>query len=100
MISKKINDCFAYITFYLVNICAKLHTNENHRCYRKKRIFKGGINLHIETFISNGFKLHFVKTGSDSLSTLFFVHRSTASWDAFKEYLQDSDLLKKLHGFY
>lgn len=39
--------------------------------------------------------LHYVKSGSDSLPTLFFVHGSPGSWDAFTRYMMDSSLLKK-----
>ncbi len=36
--------------------------------------------------------LHYVVTGSDTLPTLFFVHGSPGSWDAFAEYMKDSSL--------
>lgn len=42
-----------------------------------------------------GVKMHYVKTGADSLPTLFFIHGSPGSWDAFKDYLADSVLLAK-----
>ena len=38
--------------------------------------------------------LHYVKTGADTLPTLFFVHGSPGSWDAFKIYMMDADLLQ------
>ena len=38
--------------------------------------------------------LHYVKTGIDSLPTLFFIHGSPGSWDAFKGYMMDSALLR------
>ncbi len=38
--------------------------------------------------------LHYVKTGADTLPTLFFVHGSPGSWDAFKIYLMDTALLQ------
>jgi pimeloyl-ACP methyl ester carboxylesterase len=38
--------------------------------------------------------LHYVKAGSDTLPTLFFVHGSPGSWDAFKMYMMDTDLLQ------
>ncbi len=34
--------------------------------------------------------IHYVVTGSDTLPTLFFVHGSPGSWDAFEKYMQDS----------
>jgi pimeloyl-ACP methyl ester carboxylesterase len=39
--------------------------------------------------------VHYVKTGADSLPTLFFVHGSPGSWDAFKIYLMDTALLAR-----
>jgi len=38
--------------------------------------------------------LHYVKSGIDSLPTLFFIHGSPGSWDAFKGYMMDSALLR------
>jgi pimeloyl-ACP methyl ester carboxylesterase len=43
----------------------------------------------------NGTSIHYVKTGKPELPTLFFIHGSPGSWDAFKQYLQDSSLLTK-----
>lgn len=39
--------------------------------------------------------LHYVKTGSDTLPTLFFVHGSPGSWNAFMQYMTDGDLLQR-----
>jgi len=61
----------------------------------KKQFAAAGVTLRTETFDVNGFKLHFVETGNDTLPTLFFVHGSPGSWDAFSVYLKDSDLLAK-----
>jgi len=38
--------------------------------------------------------LHYAKSGSDTLPTLFFIHGSPGSWDAFKIYMMDTDLLR------
>lgn len=38
--------------------------------------------------------VHYVKAGSDTLPTLFFVHGSPGSWDAFKIYLMDTALMQ------
>lgn len=37
--------------------------------------------------------VHYAKSGADSLPTLFFVHGSPGSWDAFKIYMMDTALL-------
>lgn len=47
------------------------------------------------TFNEDNVPLHYVKCGDDSLPTLFFVHGSPGSWDAFRIYMTDSALLKK-----
>ncbi len=38
--------------------------------------------------------LHYIKVGRDTLPTLFFIHGSPGSWEAYKEYLLDKKLLK------
>jgi len=39
--------------------------------------------------------IHFIQTGNSDKPTLFFVHGSPGSWDAYKQYLSDSLLIKK-----
>lgn len=72
--------------------CMKMRTRDSDA---KAQFSKSCIDLQLTTFTTNNFKLHYAKTGNDSLPTLFFVHGSSGSWDAYKTYLQDSDLLKK-----
>lgn len=40
-------------------------------------------------------KLHYIQTGNPKKPTLFFIHGSPGSWDAFKKYVTDSLLLSK-----
>ncbi|MCW3116415.1 MAG: alpha/beta hydrolase [Chitinophagaceae bacterium] len=61
----------------------------------KKKFSEAGVSLYTETVTVNGFRMHYVKTGDNSFPTLFFVHGSPGSWDAFSEYLKDKDLLAK-----
>jgi pimeloyl-ACP methyl ester carboxylesterase len=61
----------------------------------KRNFQKSGIDLFTETIETGNFKLHYAKTGNDSLPTLFFVHGSPGSWMKFGEYLKDTDLVKK-----
>jgi pimeloyl-ACP methyl ester carboxylesterase len=56
---------------------------------------KAGVSLFTETINVNGYDVHFAKTGNDSFPTLFFVHGSPGSWDAFSVYMQDKDLLAR-----
>jgi len=39
--------------------------------------------------------IHYIQTGQKDYTTLFFIHGSPGSWDAYKEYLKDTLLLKK-----
>jgi pimeloyl-ACP methyl ester carboxylesterase len=47
------------------------------------------------TMMISGNPIHYIKTGSENNPTLFFIHGSPGSWDAFKDYLKDSLLLKQ-----
>ncbi len=49
----------------------------------KKDFEKEGIELHTATITVDKRHIHFVMTGDDSLPTLFFVHGTPGSWDAF-----------------
>lgn len=59
------------------------------------RFKKDHVALVTETVHVDGYPIHYVRTGSDSLPTLFFVHGSPGSWSAFEQYLKDSDLLRE-----
>ncbi|CAN5459772.1 alpha/beta fold hydrolase [soil metagenome] len=38
--------------------------------------------------------IHYVISGTDTLPTLFFIHGSPGSWNAFEDYMKDSALLQ------
>jgi pimeloyl-ACP methyl ester carboxylesterase len=61
----------------------------------RKKFSQNGVGLSIETIKIDGFNMHYAKTGNDTLPTLFFVHGSPGSWNAFERYMQDKDLLSK-----
>jgi len=61
----------------------------------RKQFSDAGVNLQLDNIEVDGFNMHYAKTGNDSLPTLFFVHGSPGSWDAFSRYLKDKDLLSK-----
>jgi len=56
---------------------------------------KSHVILRTATLKAYGQTIHYAMTGLDSLPTLIFIHGSPGSWDAFAEYLKDSQLLKK-----
>jgi len=61
----------------------------------KKEFDSLGIPLTTRTIHIQDFNLHFVQVGDDTMPTLFFVHGSPGSWNAFKKYLQNKDLLRR-----
>jgi pimeloyl-ACP methyl ester carboxylesterase len=61
----------------------------------KAKFNKAGVSLTTATTQINNRKIHYAKTGGDSLPTLLFIHGTPGSWDAFAPYMQDKDLLKQ-----
>jgi pimeloyl-ACP methyl ester carboxylesterase len=53
------------------------------------------VTLTTATLNVQGHHLHYASTGSDSLPTLFFIHGTPGSWDAFADYMKDKDLLAR-----
>ena len=69
-----------------------------HRFSEKKanKVFsEAGVAFTSENITADKFLLHYVKTGSDTLPTLFFVHGSPGSWMKFEQYMRDKELLLK-----
>ena len=60
-----------------------------------QKFLKEGVVLHTDFFKTDGFKIHYAKTGNDTFPTLFFVHGSPDSWTRYEEYMKDKDLLAK-----
>lgn len=55
---------------------------------------QAGLVLQTPVMKINGFPLHYAQTGSDTMPALLFVHGSPGSWDAFKAYLKNKELLQ------
>ena len=91
---KKIGLLFVFVVTWLLFAqgCMKFRINDSKA---KGDFAKNDVTLETKTVNINGYNLHYAKTGNDSLPTLFFIHGSPGSWDAFSVYLQDKDLLKK-----
>jgi pimeloyl-ACP methyl ester carboxylesterase len=60
----------------------------------KKEFRQKGVMLFTATEKIDGRNMHYAKTGSDSLPTIYFIHGTPGSWDAFAGYLSDTDLLQ------
>lgn len=60
----------------------------------KKQFADKGVTLQTSTQKIAGTNIHYAKTGNDTLPTIYFVHGTPGSWDAFANYLLDSELLQ------
>ncbi len=60
----------------------------------KEEFAQRGLQISFHYTDANEKGVHYAKSGSDTLPTLFFVHGSPGSWDAFKIYMMDTSLLK------
>lgn len=61
----------------------------------KKEFAKEHVILRTGTIVVEKRHIHYAMTGSDSLPTIFFIHGSPGSWNAFENYMKDSLLLQK-----
>ena len=61
----------------------------------KKQFEEKGVTLQTATINVEDRHIHYAKTGNDSLPTIYFIHGTPGSWDAFAGYLRDSLLTKK-----
>jgi pimeloyl-ACP methyl ester carboxylesterase len=61
----------------------------------KTEFAKKHVTLHTAIIEVRGRHIHYAFTGNDSLPTIFFIHGSPGSWDAFAAYMEDPFLLKK-----
>jgi len=63
---------------------------------KTKTFFTTSNTLFIDSVIKlDENNIHFIQTGQKDNPTLFFIHGSPGSWDAYKDYLKDTLLLKK-----
>lgn len=82
---------FIAIWIIFAQSCMKFRITDNKA---KTEFAQKGIKINFLNIDADGIKMHYAKTGSDTLPTLFFVHGSPGSWDAFKNYMMDTALLR------
>ncbi len=58
----------------------------------KKEFNEKGFPLNTKNILVSGFSFHYAAIGSDTQSTLLFIHGSPGSWDAYKGFMKDSAL--------
>lgn len=91
---KKRYIAYSLMVLYII-ICQSCMTMRYSNKETKKFFAGSKTEFQDKTIAFEGYKIHYVATGNVENPTLFFVHGSPGSWNAFKEYLQDSLLLKK-----
>jgi pimeloyl-ACP methyl ester carboxylesterase len=82
---------FFTVWIILAQSCMKFRINDSNA---RAEFEQKGLSVSFGRLQVAGISLHYAKTGSDTLPTLFFIHGSPGSWDAFKGYMMDSDLLQ------
>ncbi len=70
--------------------CMKLRISDSKA---REEFVQKGLPVSFQYLAVDNIKLHYVKSGADTLPTLFFIHGSPGSWDAFKMYMMDTALL-------
>ena len=84
---------FLIVTYLIVcQSCMKMRMSND----KTKEFFQiSKLNYNDKFEIIDSTNVHYVETGKEENPTLFFVHGSPGSWDAYKDYLKDTLLLKK-----
>ena len=64
--------------------------------YETRTFFTNSKTVFIDSTVAiNDSSIHFIQTGKKDGPTLFFIHGSPGSWDAYKVFLKDSFLISK-----
>ncbi len=85
--------CFLFLSYiFFCQSCVRMRMN----AHQTEVFFKATKTVYIDSTLDlDGGTTHFIQTGNNNYPTLFFIHGSPGSWDAYKNYLKDTLLLKK-----
>jgi pimeloyl-ACP methyl ester carboxylesterase len=86
---------FFFVFALYVIVCQSCMKMRMSSAKTKAYFEKGKVSFVDETIQVDEHTLHYIQTGDVTKPTLFFVHGSPGSWDAFKIYLNDSLLRTK-----
>ncbi len=89
---KKIRIALVFLLLFwiiLAQSCARFITSDSKA---KQEFAKDSIDIELKSAVINGRTIHYATTGAMDKPTLFFIHGSPGSWDAFKKYLKDKEL--------
>ena len=81
-----------FITCWIIlaQSCMKFRITDN---TAQAEFAQKGLHISFHYVKAGSVEIHYAKTGADTLPTLFFVHGSPGSWDAFKIYMMDTALI-------
>ena len=89
-------ESYLFYNFYnLLSFCTKLLKMRIKDSEAKNKFGTKGVNLIFKDYFKGDLKIHYAQTGIENGSTILFIHGSPGAWDAYKNYLMDSALLKK-----
>lgn len=89
---KSIFSLLALLYLIFCQSCMKMRMTSK----ETKTFFSSSKTNYVDSSLDiNGYTIHYIQTGKKDASTLFFVHGSPGSWDAYKDFLKDSLLLSK-----
>lgn len=91
---KKRYIAYSLIVSYII-MCQSCMTMRMTSKETKEYFAKSETDFVDKTIEFDNHKIHYLQTGNPDNPTLFFVHGSPGSWDAYKEYLKDTLLLKQ-----
>ncbi|MFV8369172.1 alpha/beta fold hydrolase [Flavobacterium sp. LB2R40] len=91
---KKRYIVYTFVAFYIL-LCQSCMTMRFSNAETTQFFAASRTAFQDKTISFDGYKIHYVETGNIQNPTLFFVHGSPGSWNAFKEYLKDTLLLQK-----
>jgi pimeloyl-ACP methyl ester carboxylesterase len=87
-----LSGIFLLSWLFLAQSCMNFRKSDREE---KNDFQKDHVELQTATFEQDGRHIHYALTGRDSLPTIFFIHGSPGSWEAFAEYMKDSLLREK-----
>ena len=81
---------FSYVVMCQSCVTMRMSLKETHHYFDPLKV-----PFVSKTVLLENYQMHYIETGDPQKQTLFFIHGSPGSWDAFKSYLTDTLLLRK-----
>lgn len=86
----------AYVLFLSYVVMSQSCMRMRYSAKETKQFFtESGTQFQDKYLTIDGHQIHYIQTGDGAKPTLFFIHGSPGSWNAYKDYLKDTLLLKK-----